>query len=113
MRAHAKILISLIVVAATATMSSCATESTVKATKPAGEVQASATVEGTITFIEPDGTLIVRDQAGGSSIVYLRQGAKITQAGQKMAPEDLKTGDVISAKVDSMKSAIEIQVIRK
>ncbi|HQG32120.1 MAG TPA: hypothetical protein PLA83_09340 [Deltaproteobacteria bacterium] len=71
----------------------------------------AATVEGKVSFVEPDGTLIVQNEAGKSQIVYLRSDSKITRNGKAAARKSVKTGDVIRARVDSMKTALEVQVL--
>ncbi len=73
----------------------------------------AATVEGKVSFVEPDGTLVVKDQAGESRIVYLRSGSKVIRNGKAAGRKDVKTGDEIRARVDSMKTALEVQVLDK
>jgi len=75
------------------------------------EKEPAATVEGKVSFVEPDGTMIVKDKAGKSRIVYLRSGSKVLRNGKTADRKGVKTGDVVRAKVDSMKTALEVQVL--
>lgn len=103
------ILLLIVLIIAAASMPYAAEDSgSKKAAKESGAI-----VEGTVSFVEQDGTLIVQNQAGKSEIVYLRSGAKIFRNGREVTRKDIKVGDVIRARVNSMRSALEVQVLEK
>ncbi len=73
----------------------------------------AAKVEGTITFIERDGSLVIMNPAGKSQIVYIRNGSKIIRNDREISGKDLKIGDVIEARVDSMRKADRVEVLKQ
>lgn len=75
--------------------------------------EAARTVEGTITFIERDGTLVLKDQAGKSGIVYVRNESRIFRDSKEITRNDLKIGDTISARVDPMRKALEVRTLKQ
>lgn len=80
---------------------------------PVAEQKPAKKIEGIITFIEPDGSLIIRNPAGESNIVYIRNKSRIVKGTQEISREDLKVGDTIDARVDSMRKAERVEVVKK
>jgi len=70
-----------------------------------------AVIEGKITYVEPDGTLIVQDQTSKSRIVYVRNKTRILRDGKDISRKDLTVGDSIVARVDPMRTALEIRLL--
>lgn len=67
------------------------------------------TVEGTVTFKEIDGTIIITPESGNRLIVYAREDTKIARNQKPATLADLRSGDKIWAKYASDHAAIEIR----
>ncbi len=78
---------------------------------PTAAKEPATKVGGKITFIEPDGSLVVMSPSGKAQIVYIRNGSKIVKKDCEISRNDLKVGDVIDASVDSMRKAKRVEVI--
>jgi hypothetical protein len=67
------------------------------------------TVEGIITTVEPDGTVVVKPAAGTSVLMYTRDDTTILRNGQSVKVTDLRPGDrAVARYVPGTRSAVEI-----
>ena len=73
--------------------------------------QASPTkIEGTITTVELDGTIVVATTPGFAVIMYAREGTKISRNGKPAQIKDLRVGDKLWARyVPESRSAVEVR----
>jgi hypothetical protein len=76
--------------------------------------QPEYTIEGKITFVERDGTVIIRPGApprtGPDRIVYLKEYTKISRNGAPAGREDVKPGVVVWVSVGPMREALEMKI---
>jgi hypothetical protein len=75
--------------------------------------KARYTAEGNITFIERDGTVIIRPDApartGPDRIVYIKNYTNISRNGKPATAKDLKPGDHVWVAVGPMRDALEMK----
>lgn len=75
---------------------------------------AKAAVEGTITTVELDGTIVVKPASGAAVLMYARAETKISRNGQPAMVKDLRAGDTVWAQyVPESRSAVEVRATGK
>jgi hypothetical protein len=83
--------------------------------QPGGKVKASEQasprqrVTGRISFMEPDGTVVIKGASGPAAIIYVQEGTTITRNGNPAKFGDLKVGDEVQALADPGRKALEIK----
>jgi len=73
------------------------------------DAAANVTVEGTLTYTEVDGTVVIKPQDSGALIVYAGDATRIYRNGRPAGLADLQRGDRIRATYAPDRSAIEIR----
>jgi hypothetical protein len=67
------------------------------------------TVEGTLTYTEVDGTVVIKPENGSALVVYAAEATKIYRNGSPAKFADLQRGDKVMAAFGPDRNAIEIR----
>jgi hypothetical protein len=75
---------------------------------PSPPLQPEYIVEGVITYLEVDGSVVVQPAQGPDKIVYIKDFTKISRNGEPATAKDLKRGDHVKVAVGAMRYALEM-----